>query len=206
VAVVQMDGGRLQILDRRHPERNPNNTFWREMKVGCLLTMHSHVSPQDPCPELPNSFVDPERMRELVRQIKGFSGSEGQIEETSSSEESATEDRPGRPQPLARSVVASRHSVDQFAQLLASEAYWRGFAGAHRGQQSGQDWGQDSIMHASRAHQRKLRRLLAKKGSEDRVGSWKAEVAGSRRAGTPKAQKSDVESRGRLTFSLPCRS
>jgi hypothetical protein len=53
VVCVQMDGGRLQIFDRELPERNENNTLWREMKVGCLWTMTSEVSADDPCPQLP---------------------------------------------------------------------------------------------------------------------------------------------------------
>jgi len=39
VACVQMDGGRLQFFDRAEPQRNEDDTFWREMKVGCLWSM-----------------------------------------------------------------------------------------------------------------------------------------------------------------------
>ena len=74
VACVQMDGGRLQFFDRAEPQRNEDDTFWREMKVGCLWSMTSKVSAEDPCPQLPASFVDPERMQRMVREIKGFSG------------------------------------------------------------------------------------------------------------------------------------
>lgn len=77
VACVQMDGGRLQLFDRAEPQRNEDETFWREMKVGCLWSMTSEVSAEDPCPQLPASFVDPERMQRMVREIKGFSGPDG---------------------------------------------------------------------------------------------------------------------------------
>lgn len=130
VACVQMDGGRLQLFDRAEPQRNEDDTFWREMKVGCLWSMTSEVSAEDPCPQLPASFVDPERMRRMVREIKGFSGPDGSAEEPS--EEPRIDERSRRPRPLARSVVASRHSVETFGQLLASEAHRRGFAGAPR--------------------------------------------------------------------------
>ena len=47
VAVVEMDGGRLQERDRLQPQRNENGTFWRETKVGVLLPLWSFViSPQ----------------------------------------------------------------------------------------------------------------------------------------------------------------
>ncbi|RPI60238.1 MAG: hypothetical protein EHM48_07565 [Planctomycetaceae bacterium] len=130
VACVQMDGGRLQYFDRAEPQRNEDDTFWREMKVGCLWSMTSEVSAEDPCPQLPASFVDPERMRRMVREIKGFSGPDGDAEDEA--EEPRIDDRPGRPQPLARSVVASRHSVETFGKLLASEAHHRNFQGAPR--------------------------------------------------------------------------
>jgi len=131
VVCVQMDGGRLQIFDRQSPERNENNTLWREMKVGCLWTMASKVSTDDPCPQLPASFLDGERMRKMVREIKGFSA-EADLADESEDNEPRIDERAGRPQPLARSVVASRRDVDAFGKLLASEAYWRGFAAADR--------------------------------------------------------------------------
>jgi hypothetical protein len=130
VACVQMDGGRLQFLDRAEPQRNEDDTFWREMKVGCLWSMTSNVSTEDPCPQLPASFVDPERMRRMVREIKGFSGPDGSVDDAAEGER--IDERPGRPQPLARSVVASRHGVETFGKLLASEAYQRRFMAAER--------------------------------------------------------------------------
>ena len=130
VACVQMDGGRLQLMDRADPQRNEDDTFWREMKVGCLWSMTSQISAEDPCPQLPASFVDPERMRRMVREIKGFSASETSTEDET--EVHRIDERPGRPQPLARSVIATRHAVERFGKLLASEAHQRGFAGAAR--------------------------------------------------------------------------
>jgi hypothetical protein len=130
VACVQMDGGRLQFFDRAEPQRNEDDTFWREMKVGCLWSMTSQVSAEDPCPQLPASFVDPERMQRMVREIKGFSGPDTSAED--GAEEERVDERRGRPEPLARSVVASRHDVETFGKLLVSEAYQRRFPGAPR--------------------------------------------------------------------------
>jgi hypothetical protein len=130
VACVQMDGGRLQFLDRAEPQRNEDDTFWREMKVGCLWSMTSQVSAEDPCPQLPASFVDPERMRQMVREIKGFSGPDASTEDEA--DEHRADERPGRPEPVARSVVATRHEVETFGKLLVSEAYQRRFPGAPR--------------------------------------------------------------------------
>ena len=130
VACVQMDGGRLQFFDRAEPQRNEDETFWREMKVGCLWSMSSNVSTDDPCPQLPASFVDPGRMQRMVREIKGFSGPDGSADEAT--KEERIDERPGRPRPLARSVVASRHGIETFGKLLASEAHQRRFVAAPR--------------------------------------------------------------------------
>ena len=64
----------------------------------------------------------------MVREIKGFSGPEPGAEEEA--EEPRVDERPERPQPLARRVVASRHGVETFGELLVSEAYHRRFAAA----------------------------------------------------------------------------
>ena len=96
---------------------------------GLLVEHDQHVSAEDPCPRLPASFVDPERMQRMVREIKGFSGPEGSAEDD---EEERIDERAGRPRPLARSVVASRQGVETFGKLLASEAHQRRFAAASR--------------------------------------------------------------------------
>ena len=41
--------------------------FWRDSKVGVLLTMQSTEQDKDPCPQIPASFVDPQRTVKLVR-------------------------------------------------------------------------------------------------------------------------------------------
>jgi hypothetical protein len=132
VACVEMDGGRLQIRDRGEETEEPTSDgFWREMKVGCLSSMTSQVSVLDPCPRLPQTFVDPERMANIAREIKGFS-SEAAPSEGGDEPPESSEDRPGRPQALVRSVVATRRGVEQFGPMLATAAWQRGFAAAQR--------------------------------------------------------------------------
>jgi len=71
--VVEMDGGRLQIRERKpSAQEEKHGSYWREMKVGCLLTVASGVFEEDPCPTLPQVFVHRRRMRDIVREIKGF--------------------------------------------------------------------------------------------------------------------------------------
>ena len=82
VAVVQVDGGRLQILDRgataaavaATAAANQPASHWREDKVGLLASMTSAVSAADPCATIPEHFVDPLRILKLAREIKGSTG------------------------------------------------------------------------------------------------------------------------------------
>jgi hypothetical protein len=133
VAVAEMDGGRLQIRERaEEPAESASDGFWREMKVGCLLSMTSEASAVDPCPELPSAFADPARVAQIAREIKGVSSPETVAEERDESPPAASAARPGQPEPLARSVVATRTGVEEFGPMLAAAAWQRGFAAAER--------------------------------------------------------------------------
>jgi len=145
VACVQMDGGRFQLRERlasdapgseMPPEKNvaadSDDNFWREYKAGVLLSMTSETYLEDPCPELPATFADPGKMREIAREIKGFT-SESQV--SLKADEEAGPDfkqRLGRPETLVKSVVATSGDVEQFGPLLANAAYERGFHAASR--------------------------------------------------------------------------
>jgi hypothetical protein len=95
VAVVGVDGGRLQIFERVPAEISSAETppevieddvliaeaeteataakksLWREDKIGTLLTMAGAAHAADPCPEIPASFVDPTWIPELAKELKG---------------------------------------------------------------------------------------------------------------------------------------
>lgn len=148
LACVQMDGGRLQRRDRhqsRAEQRDEQEGFWREVKVGCLLSMTSEVTAIDPCPQLPATFADPGRMCEIAREIKGFSTPSEPSQPPENAQSSLEPDRPNRPQPLVKSVVATCDAVDRFGPRLAAAAYQRGFHAATRkafvGDGSETNWG-----------------------------------------------------------------
>lgn len=135
VACVEMDGGRLQVRDRleQRTEADPEATWWSEMKVGALTSMQSVVAAVDPCPDLPATFADPGKMRQIASEIKGFS--QPAQEPNPGSEPGANEppeERPGKPRRLVRSVVALVAPVEVFGRRLASAAYARGFHAAPR--------------------------------------------------------------------------
>jgi hypothetical protein len=130
VACVQMDGGRIQIRDRQaEPPSAGSKGHWRETLVGCCLSMVSQERAADPCPMVPQTFVDPVRMNDLSREIKGFSGD---AEAAEGPPEEAPADREGCPQVLVKSVVATRAGVLALGKQLVAEAHRRGFHAARR--------------------------------------------------------------------------
>ncbi len=146
LACVQMDGGRFQERERttsntskkdEAEERSSEDDgstdgFWREYKAGLLVTMQSKVHAEDPCPELPATFVDPGKMREIAREIKGFT-SDSQVSLKAEEEAGADlKERQGRPEMLVKSVVATSGDIEVFGPLLANAAYERGFNAAPR--------------------------------------------------------------------------
>lgn len=165
LAVVMTDGGRMQILDRQPPSAGPPTVppaadptparispaeevweedgghrpagHWREDKVGLLLTMHSTVSAGDPCPEIPESFVDPLRIPKLVRELKKAVPETADAVADSVEPEAAEEALQAEatyqpPHVQQRKVVATRSSWPAFAPLVAATAWALGFMGAAR--------------------------------------------------------------------------
>jgi len=127
VACVEMDGGRIQIRERA-VSNDASSSYWRESLVGCLSSMVSTEEADDPCPWLPKTFVDPRRMSDLAREIKGFPS------DTAAGEAApeAPDERPGRPRLLVRSVIATRQGAEAFGQQLVAAAHARGFNAARR--------------------------------------------------------------------------
>lgn len=147
VACVQMDGGRFQERERTgSPEAvsassaengkpaadSLDDGFWKEYKAGLLMSMTSEVHSEDPCPELPATFADPGKMRQIAREIKGFTSESPVSIEASGEPGPDFKKRAGRPEVLVKSVVATSGDVDVFGPLLANAAYQRGFHAAKR--------------------------------------------------------------------------
>jgi hypothetical protein len=138
LAVVQMDGGRLQILDRSQteatqttPPKDGPSGHWREDKVGLLVTMTSVLGSTDPCSTIPEHFINPLRILKLTREIKGSAGlTEEDVPQDAAAEETKSEYT--APTVGTRSVVATRANVNEFGGILAQAAWERGFYAAER--------------------------------------------------------------------------
>jgi hypothetical protein len=157
VAMVSVDGGRLQVrsepetVPETEPETEPETgrtrrtSHWRESKVAVLETYHGEVHPDDPDPDVPRCFLDLKRTAEMIRGLGhalpvGLSFEEGQAEvpepgrevpEASNTGHSRSA-RPGRPERLVRSVLASRACSDDFGPMVHQAAWERNFFGARK--------------------------------------------------------------------------
>lgn len=165
VAAVSVDGGRLQIRDEHAaaaavsgeaacvasgvetlpPDDKHRGTHWREDKIGLLMTMTSVEQTSDPCPEVPEVFVDPTRIAKLTRELKtkksanvepGTSEVAAEADEPAPGEEVLREQ--GRaatwkpPQVTAKRLTATRRSWPDFGPMVAMAAWKLGFFQAPR--------------------------------------------------------------------------
>jgi hypothetical protein len=128
VACVMTDGGRIQVRTRCDGPRDVPG-YWKESLVGCCLSMVSHERAADPCPAIPETFVDPRRMSDLSREIKGFSSADSEADDAPPER---INDREGRPETLVKSVVATCAGHDALSRRLVAEAHARGFHAAPR--------------------------------------------------------------------------
>jgi hypothetical protein len=149
VAMVSVDGGRLQVRPEPSNDAESERTsHWRESKVAVLETYQSQAEPADPDPDVPRCFLDLKRTMEVVRGLGhtlpvGLSF-EGQTQaqepepEPEPNQDAATRPgqsraaRPGRPERLVRSVLASRACSDDFGPMVHQAAWERNFFGADR--------------------------------------------------------------------------
>jgi len=117
-------------------DQRPSGRHWHEDKVGLAMTMQSQEHQADPCPKIPEGFVDPVRVAKLVRGLKKEAalGDDG-LEEPNATDPPAEAAPPADyegPKLATRKVVASRAAWPDFGPILASAAWLLGFAQAQR--------------------------------------------------------------------------
>ena len=147
--------------DPLEEKRETTAGHWKNYNAGVLQTLSSLESTVDPCPEIPDCFIDRPHIVKIAKEIHGTHTPDGgrpferQDQEppdlespdlqsseadpaappapaASSENRSQQRRRPGAPEVLVQSVVASRQGSATFAVLLAAAAWARGFFGAAR--------------------------------------------------------------------------
>jgi hypothetical protein len=143
VASLMADGGRLQLREADADAKS----HWHEYKAGLLQCLSSEVSSSDPHPQIPEFFLQPERMDKLAREITRVAArvesliDKSDPDELSHSEISAMmlgpeEERSSTdyqpPKVIDRDIVASRRDSQTFGRHLAAAAWSLGFFAAER--------------------------------------------------------------------------
>jgi hypothetical protein len=159
-AVVGTDGGRIQILDRgaagasavpaadsasdpaaakaSPPASERGGRYWREDKIGVLTAMKSTVSVSDPCPRIPEGFLDPTRRGKRTRELrKGVAVAEEPAGEAKDveAEEQSSESRPAvwkPPEVQEKRLLGARQNGESFGPMVAAAAWAMGWFGATR--------------------------------------------------------------------------
>jgi hypothetical protein len=123
-------------LEEEDEERR--GKFWREDKIGLLLTLDSAEAVSDPCPVVPPTFLHPARMAKLVRELKKRAPpqEEGAKEAADpDAEAEALRDNTVRWQPpevTGKQLVATRRPWADFGPMVAAAAWAQGFFAAPR--------------------------------------------------------------------------
>ena len=140
IACIEVDGGRLHTRASEGPP-GVHKPEWKESKVGCLWRMEGATFSEDPHPDPPHCFRDPEHVHRLVREIKNVTSPhadrpEPDCKATKSRERSrsaaASLSRSWPPKRVYRTALATLRDVHEFGPLLAAEAQRRGFFDAQR--------------------------------------------------------------------------
>lgn len=138
IACVEVDGGRLQTRASEGP-RGVHEPEWKESKVGCLWRMEGETFSEDPHPDPPRCFRDPEHVHRLAREIKNVTSPHADRAEPDakttrkrSRSAAASAERPWPPKRVYRTAIATLRDVHAFGSLLAAEAQRRGFYEAQR--------------------------------------------------------------------------
>lgn len=141
VAGVMPDGGRLQLCKRNKKSK----THWHEYKAACLLGQRSEVSADDPCPELPEMFLQRGRVETLTREIgkkaadedrtdvaPPLPGTDGPRSPSAPEDSSQGKFEYEAPKVLSRDVIATRRKSKAFGKMLAARAWSLGMFASPR--------------------------------------------------------------------------
>ena len=150
VAAVLGDGGRMQLCEREEGA----TSHWREYKAGVLHGLSSKVHACDPCPAVPEVYLQRERIDKITREITQVAATV-ETPFTSSTEAASLEAvQPivpveeiassgyEPPEVIDRDVVASRCDSRRFGRHLAAQAWGLGLFAAQRKAwiSDGQNW------------------------------------------------------------------
>ena len=137
VVCVSCDGGRMQRCDLPDDAKS----HWCETKVGALMELQPNRHRSDPCPQVPDKFLELGCVDELAGEIKRAAPKGAVFQRTDATQPAADPGSACPAEPPAavvaeapviesRDVVGSLDDSATFGKLLAMRAWFLGFAGA----------------------------------------------------------------------------
>jgi hypothetical protein len=133
LAVVECDGGRIRTREPGHgPGVHGSGAGWRETKNACLIRAHRTTSDDDPQPEPPECFSDPEHVAKIAESealsvASPLSQSSPETTVDDPPEATAPSTGDWRPKRLVRTVLSSLAASKHFGKQMAREAKRRRF-------------------------------------------------------------------------------
>jgi hypothetical protein len=110
--------------------------YWREDKIGLFLTMQSDLWLVDPCPHIPETFVNPHWIAELAKEMSRQAPVRDLTTQTTGPPEidpaADTDTDAWKPKVQTKELVATRRPWEKFGPLLATQAWLLGYYGASR--------------------------------------------------------------------------
>jgi hypothetical protein len=126
IAVVMVDAGKAQF---RQEEAGPgvHGAHWGDVKAACLQTYSEVEFERDPQPNPPETFLDPERVERLCREMERVRGTSAKDEKPPEQKKKKKKRKPHprRPGRLVRTVVATTAAVEPFGWRVSAEALKR---------------------------------------------------------------------------------
>lgn len=138
LAVIECDGGRIRTREPGHgPGVHRSTEGWRETKNACLIRAKRTVSTEDPQPEPPECFCNPEHVAKIA-ETEALSvasplpppDSRDLQTDTPSQNAVLVPAADWRPKRLVRTVLSSMAEAKDFGKQMAREAKRRRFAEA----------------------------------------------------------------------------
>lgn len=132
LAVVECDGGRIRT---REPDRGPgvhlSGKGWNETKNACLIRAERQIFTEDPQPEPPACFCDPQHVAKIAEtqalSVARLDSAETTIDENDNTAEPLPVSADWRPKRLVRTVLSSMANSDEFGRQMARESQRRHF-------------------------------------------------------------------------------
>lgn len=132
LAIAECDGGRIRTREPDHgPGVHLSGKGWNETKNACLIRARRQTFAEDPQPEPPECFCDPQHVAKIAETESLSVASLGSQETMIAEDDNAAEELPlkddWRPKRLVRTVLSSMANSDEFGRQMAREAKCRHF-------------------------------------------------------------------------------